>query len=85
VRRSQRLHSPTTAIVDYPGVTRAFADRVVDGGGELRLGSRSPAGRAWLAGADYRRGADGAVVQEAFDLVVVLRRAAERPRRPAGR
>ncbi|MGW3768813.1 L-2-hydroxyglutarate oxidase [Actinomadura verrucosospora] len=32
------LHSPTTAIVDFPAVARAFAADVADGGGEVRLG-----------------------------------------------
>ncbi|MFD0683046.1 L-2-hydroxyglutarate oxidase [Actinomadura fibrosa] len=32
------LHSPTTAIVDFPAVARAFAADVRDGGGEVRLG-----------------------------------------------
>ncbi|NKZ04752.1 L-2-hydroxyglutarate oxidase [Actinomadura latina] len=32
------LHSPTTAIVDFPAVARAFAGDVVQGGGEVRLG-----------------------------------------------
>ncbi|TYC14055.1 L-2-hydroxyglutarate oxidase [Actinomadura syzygii] len=32
------LHSPTTAIVDFPAVARAFARDVADGGGEVRLG-----------------------------------------------
>ncbi|TYK49719.1 L-2-hydroxyglutarate oxidase [Actinomadura decatromicini] len=32
------LHSPTTAIVDFPTVARAFARDVADGGGEVRLG-----------------------------------------------
>lgn len=32
------LHSPRTAITDYPAVARAFAQDVVDGGGEVRLG-----------------------------------------------
>lgn len=32
------LHSPTTAIVDFPAVARAFADDVAGGGGEVRLG-----------------------------------------------
>jgi (S)-2-hydroxyglutarate dehydrogenase len=34
------LHSPHTAITDFPGVTRAFADDVVAGGGEVRFGFR---------------------------------------------
>ncbi|MEV7982869.1 L-2-hydroxyglutarate oxidase [Streptomyces sp. NPDC086519] len=32
------LHSPRTAITDYPAVARAFAEDVVDSGGEVRLG-----------------------------------------------
>ena len=32
------LHSPTTAIVDFPAVARAFAGDVRAGGGEVRLG-----------------------------------------------
>ncbi|MFF7473983.1 L-2-hydroxyglutarate oxidase [Streptomyces sp. NPDC008092] len=32
------LHSPRTAITDYPAVARAFAKDVVDSGGEVRLG-----------------------------------------------
>jgi L-2-hydroxyglutarate oxidase LhgO len=32
------LHSPRTAIVDFPAITRAFADDVTGAGGEVRLG-----------------------------------------------
>ncbi|MEV5568758.1 L-2-hydroxyglutarate oxidase [Spirillospora sp. NPDC052269] len=32
------LHSPTTAIVDFPAVARSYARDVVKAGGELRLG-----------------------------------------------
>ncbi|MFD3589431.1 L-2-hydroxyglutarate oxidase [Streptomyces sp. NPDC058683] len=32
------LHSPRTAITDYPAVARAFATDVTDSGGEVRLG-----------------------------------------------
>ncbi|MER5429956.1 L-2-hydroxyglutarate oxidase [Streptomyces sp. NPDC002588] len=32
------LHSPRTAITDYPAIARAFAQDVVDSGGEVRLG-----------------------------------------------
>ncbi|MFA1540799.1 L-2-hydroxyglutarate oxidase [Actinomadura monticuli] len=32
------LHSPTTAIADFPAVARAFAEDVAAGGGEVRLG-----------------------------------------------
>lgn len=34
------VHSPSTAIVDYPGVTRSLLDDVVLGAGELRFGDR---------------------------------------------
>lgn len=33
------LHSPTTAIVDYPAVCRALRDDVLDAGGTVRTGS----------------------------------------------
>ncbi len=36
------LHSPSTAIVDFVAVTRAYADDVVAAGGTLLLGTRSP-------------------------------------------
>ncbi|MER6086026.1 L-2-hydroxyglutarate oxidase [Streptomyces sp. NPDC001833] len=32
------LHSPRTAITDYPAIARAFAKDVIDSGGEVRLG-----------------------------------------------
>jgi len=32
------LHSPRTAITDYPAIARAFAQDVTDSGGEVRLG-----------------------------------------------
>ncbi|MFJ6080595.1 L-2-hydroxyglutarate oxidase [Streptomyces sp. NPDC092369] len=32
------LHSPRTAITDYPAIARAFAQDVVDSGGEVKLG-----------------------------------------------
>jgi (S)-2-hydroxyglutarate dehydrogenase len=34
------LHSPETAITDYPAITAALADEVVAAGGEVRLGAR---------------------------------------------
>ncbi len=34
------LHSPSTAIVDFPGVTRALADEVTRRGGAVALGER---------------------------------------------
>ncbi|MEU0425260.1 L-2-hydroxyglutarate oxidase [Streptomyces canus] len=32
------LHSPRTAITDYPAIARSFAKDVIDSGGEVRLG-----------------------------------------------
>ncbi|WP_436530299.1 L-2-hydroxyglutarate oxidase [Actinoplanes sp. HUAS TT8] len=32
------LHSPETAITDFPGVARAFADDIIAAGGEVRFG-----------------------------------------------
>ncbi|MGW1027971.1 L-2-hydroxyglutarate oxidase [Streptomyces sp. NPDC002577] len=32
------LHSPRTAITDYPAIARSFAKDIVDSGGEVRLG-----------------------------------------------
>ena len=66
------LHSPTTAIVDFPGVTRALADRVVQRGGEVRLGAE-------VVGLAERgtqvvvtvRGSDGATSEDVYDTVVV--------------
>ncbi len=63
------LHSPETAITDYPAITRALADEVVGAGGQVRLRARV---------VDIRRRVDGVVVQvegdpepQCFDHVVV--------------
>jgi L-2-hydroxyglutarate oxidase len=71
VRGVAGLHSPTTAIVDFPGVTRALAGTMVERGGELRLGVE-------VVGFEERgsqvlvtgRATDGSETREAFDLVV---------------
>ncbi|HEX5987691.1 MAG TPA: L-2-hydroxyglutarate oxidase [Nocardioides sp.] len=65
------LHSPTTAIVDFPGVTRTLADLVVAAGGSVHLGTelvgiRQEAGGVWLRG----RTAHG-IREERFDRVVL--------------
>jgi L-2-hydroxyglutarate oxidase len=63
------LHSPETAITDYPAITRTLAEEVTAAGGQVRLGARV---------VDIRRQASGAVVQVEgdpeplrFDRVVV--------------
>ncbi len=55
------LHSPNTAIVDFPAVARALADDVRAAGGELVLGSEIVAAerRAGGGGGLLLRGADG--------------------------
>ncbi len=68
VRGIGALHSPSTAIVDFPAVTRALAAEVEDAGGTVRTGVE-------VTGLDERggevvvSGADGPV--GGFDLVVV--------------
>lgn len=61
------LHSPTTAITDYAAVTRALADDVVAGGGEVQL-------RTEVTGVS-RRGAEVLLTTgtgtAAYDLVVL--------------
>lgn len=63
------LHSPQTAITDYPAITRALADEVFAAGGGVRLSARV---------VDIRRDPGGALVQVEgdptplrFDHVVV--------------
>lgn len=63
------LHSPRTAITDYPAITRALADEVFAAGGGVRLGARV---------VDIRRDPGGALLQVEgdptplrFDHVVV--------------
>ncbi|WP_433252905.1 L-2-hydroxyglutarate oxidase [Actinomadura nitritigenes] len=62
------LHSPTTAIVDFPAVARAFADDVAAGGGEVRLGFEVV--RLGRAGDRVRVGSPGGE-ELVFDLLIV--------------
>ncbi|TYP80701.1 L-2-hydroxyglutarate oxidase [Blastococcus xanthinilyticus] len=71
VRGVAGLHSPTTAIVDYPGVTRALAADLVERGGEVRLGVEvvglaERGAQVLVTG----RATDGSRSEELFDLVV---------------
>jgi L-2-hydroxyglutarate oxidase len=72
VRGIAALHSPTTAIVDYPGVTRALVAEVVERGGRLLLGFEvtglaERGSQVLVTG----RSADGSTVEEVYDLVVL--------------
>jgi L-2-hydroxyglutarate oxidase len=72
VRGIAGLHSPTTAIVDFPGVTRALVAEMVERGGRLLLGVE-------VTGLTERgsevhvtgKASDGSPFDEAFDLVVL--------------
>lgn len=68
VRGVAGLHSPHTAIVDYPGVTRALADQVVTHGGGVRTGYEVASIRE--AGAEVILDAT-AGHEDPFDLVIV--------------
>lgn len=60
------IHSPHTAIVDYPGVTRALLDDVRAAGGEVRLGTS--VSRITRQGAEQVvHSSDGS---QAFDYVI---------------
>ena len=72
VRGVAGLHSPTTAIVDYPGVTRALAAELDERGGQVRLGTEvvglTPRGQEVVVSG---RGRDGSTTEDVFDLVVL--------------
>ena len=72
VRGVAGLHSPTTAIVDFPGVTRALARKVENRGGSVRTGVEvtglKDTGSAVVLEARHR---DGSVESDSFDLVVL--------------
>ena len=65
------LHSPETAIVDFPGVTRALAGELTTAGGEVRLGHEvtalAEAGRGVRVGTRV----DGWSATDEYDLVIV--------------
>lgn len=72
VRGVAGLHSPTTAIVDFPGVTRRLAETVRARGGQVRTGAEvvglRESAREVVLRARHR---DGSVEEEPFDLVVL--------------
>ncbi len=66
------LHSPTTAIADFPGVTRVLAEEVVERGGEVRTGAEVVGLRERPGGVHVRtRQRDASLHTEGFDLVIV--------------
>ncbi|MDQ4052677.1 MAG: L-2-hydroxyglutarate oxidase [Actinomycetota bacterium] len=72
VRGVAGLHSPTTAIVDFPAVARALAGNVTTRGGRVRLGLEATGLREEHAGVVVLgRSADGETVDEKFDRVVL--------------
>ncbi len=65
------LHSPTTAIADYPGVTQVLADLVVKEGGEVRLSTTVTDLRETASGVEVvTEGPEGRSVQ-VYDEVVI--------------
>jgi L-2-hydroxyglutarate oxidase LhgO len=68
VRGSAAVHSPTTAIVDYPAVARSYAEDIRKAGGALKLGFEVAG--IERSGAEVRvRGASGE--EHAFDRLIV--------------
>lgn len=71
VRGVAGLHSPTTAIVDYPAVTRTLAGQVLDRDGEVRTGTEVVALRNAADGVQLRTSSDGQEQVETYDSVVL--------------
>ena len=65
------LHSPSTAIADFPGVTRRLAELVGAAGGEVRLGCEVLDLRETGTGVVVTTRRAGAVEDQEFDHVVV--------------
>ena len=71
VRGRAALHSPSTAITDFPAVARALADDVVAAGGGVRLGHEVVAMRPLRSGVELLVEHEGGAVRLAADRVVV--------------
>ncbi|GAA1141909.1 L-2-hydroxyglutarate oxidase [Ornithinicoccus hortensis] len=71
VRGVAGLHSPTTAIVDYPAVTRTLAGQVLDRGGDVRTGTEVVALRNTANGVELSTTAQGETQVETFDSVIL--------------
>lgn len=71
VRGVAGLHSPTTAIADFPGVTRTLAELVQRAGGEVRLGTEVTGLREVGAGVVVTTRSSEGVEEREYDHVVV--------------
>ncbi len=71
VRGVAGLHSPTTAITDFPAVTRTLADLVVAAGGRVRTGAEVVGLHETARGVTVSTDDDGRTVGEDFDHVVL--------------
>ncbi len=71
VRGIAGLHSPTTAIVDFPGVTHRLAELVTEGGGAVRLGTEVLDLREEARGVVVRTRHDGHGEEQTYDHVVL--------------
>lgn len=65
------LHSPQTAIVDYPAVTRALGAELVDAGGDVRLGHEVTGLADRGSGVRVETRAKGNSAGDEYDLVIV--------------
>lgn len=71
VRGRAALHSPTTAITDFPAVARALAEDVVDAGGEVLLGHEVVDMRPLRSGMEILLAGEGSRSRLAADRVVI--------------
>lgn len=71
VRGRTALHSPSTAITDFPAVARALADDVTEGGGRVLLGQEVVDLRPLRSGVELLVTSEGGTTRLAADRVVI--------------
>lgn len=71
VRGRAALHSPSTAITDFPAVARALADDVTEGGGRVLLGQEVVDLRPLRSGVELLVTSEGGTTRLAADRVVI--------------
>lgn len=71
VRGVAGLHSPSTAITDFPAITRTLADLVVAAGGRVHTGSEVVGLRPSSRRVRLSRYDDGTTAEEEYDHVVL--------------